>query len=213
MRASCAALAAPTAAARLPPRRRGRQPARASGPTALPPRRTIRRASLRDMPRTRSWVSRDAPSKARYRPSSIAATAIAAFSRYPSTASSSASVSPRSAATAASSARREEASRALTHCSRTLTAQSGLISATRCSSSRAFERPTVEARAWICRFVLLMHSSSRSTRTSAPTPERASASTAHDPTPPRPTTTTREDLSRSGAASPYNLRTPSKRSA
>eukprot|EP00967_Tisochrysis_lutea_P015529 scaffold17515_cov30-Tisochrysis_lutea.AAC.2 len=78
----------------------------------------------------------------------------------------------------------------VSHSSRTRTWQSGLMSPTRSASATPFETPTVCASACSCRFVLEMHTSSRSTRDSEPTPERASASTVQLPTPPNPTTTT-----------------------
>ena len=94
------------------------------------------------------------------------------------------------AARSCSSRTRSSAPSTVSHSSRTRTAHSGLIRATRSASTAAFDRPTVSLSEWSCRFVFEMHTSSRSISVSAPTPLRASASTAHEPTPPRPITHT-----------------------
>jgi len=68
-------------------------------------------------------------------------------------------------------------------------------------------------RAFVCRLVLEMQTSSGSMSVSEPTPERASASTAHEPTPPSPTTQTCEPARFASEPGPYSRSTPSKRSA
>jgi len=61
----------------------------------------------------------------------------------------------------------------------------------RSSAASTFNRPTVEWAAMIWRLMLVRHTLSSSTRSMAPTPPRASASTAPPPTPPTPNTATR----------------------
>ena len=62
--------------------------------------------------------------------------------------------------------------------------------------------PTVELSATSCRFVFETQTSSKSTRISRPTPVRAMASAAHEPTPPTPTTIAEASRSVVVAASP-----------
>ena len=68
--------------------------------------------------------------------------------------------------------------------------------------------PIVVSRAWICRLVLVMQRSSRSIRIMAPTPDRARASAAQEPTPPMPTTAMREFLRMSSPLLPYRRPMP-----
>ncbi len=82
------------------------------------------------------------------------------------------------------------------------TSQSGLMSRTRAAATSALGVPRVERRAKSWRFRLLGPTTSWSTRRRCPTPARARASTAKDPTPPSPNTTTRAWARRASAASP-----------
>ena len=70
------------------------------------------------------------------------------------------------------------------------TSQAGLICAMRSRMASTLAWPTVASSAWIWRLMLDSAMWSRSTSVSRPTPLRASASTAHEPTPPMPTTST-----------------------
>ena len=61
----------------------------------------------------------------------------------------------------------------------------------RSASARTLAMPSVEPSACTWRLMFDSATWSRSISISPATPQRASASTAHDPTPPRPTTATR----------------------
>ena len=63
----------------------------------------------------------------------------------------------------------------------------GLMGRARSAMTPTFVRPYVPSSAWSCRFVFERQMSSASIRVRCPTPLRASASTAHEPTPPMPT--------------------------
>ena len=66
---------------------------------------------------------------------------------------------------------------------------SGFISLTRCMAILTLGCPIVEFNAKSCRFILDSSITSKSTKIKCPTPVRANASIAKDPTAPQPTTT------------------------
>ena len=71
-----------------------------------------------------------------------------------------------------------------------------------------FRFPIVDANACICRLVLVMQRSSISIRMIVPTPDRARASAAQEPTPPMPTTAMRALLRRDSPLFPYRRPIP-----
>ena len=78
----------------------------------------------------------------------------------------------------------------------------GLIAWQRSAMTWALLRPYWPLTAGSCRLVLDTHRSSASISSIAPTAERASASTSQEPSPPRPTTATLREASRSTAPRP-----------
>mmetsp|Transcript_34848 Transcript_34848/g.80837 ORF Transcript_34848/g.80837 Transcript_34848/m.80837 type:complete len:354 (-) Transcript_34848:86-1147(-) len=94
-----------------------------------------------------------------------------------------------------------------------VTLQSGLICATRSAMTSTLGRPTVPIKACSWRLVLLMQTSSKSTKVRPPKPVRARPSTTQEPTPPRPTTAQRAERRRGIASAPKMSFTPRKRKA
>ena len=89
-----------------------------------------------------------------------------------------------------------------------MTSASGLISRRRVAMVSVLDCPIVDANACICRLVLVMQRSSISIRMIVPTPDRARASAAQEPTPPMPTTAMRALLRRDSPLFPYRRPIP-----
>ena len=87
----------------------------------------------------------------------------------------------------------------------------GLISTQRSANTSTLVLPIVLDSAANCRLILDSATLSRSMSVSVPIPERASASTAHEPTPPTPITAMCAWEKRANAASPYRRIMPPKR--
>ena len=88
------------------------------------------------------------------------------------------------------------------NCAFASTAMRGLIARQRSAMASTLARPYWPSSAGSWRLVFDTHRSSASISASAPTPLRASASTAHEPTPPMPTTATRQADSLASAPLP-----------
>ena len=92
------------------------------------------------------------------------------------------------------------------------TFSAGLMARQRSAMASTLLRPKLPSSACNCRLLLDTQMSSASNRLSRPMPERASASTSQDPTPPMPMTATWACPSRAKAPLPYSRSTPAKRS-
>ncbi|MNF95197.1 hypothetical protein D3C84_779380 [compost metagenome] len=91
------------------------------------------------------------------------------------------------------------------------TVQSGLIPRRRSAITSTLGLPTVLSSACNWRLALLTQTSSRSNSDISPTPQRAMASAAQEPTPPTPTIATWAAFRRSRPSMPYKRAMPANR--